>query len=457
MERLTHIFVYLATLRLCKTLFIFLMLPTFLLLYVGQASGTEHILTEAMGETVTMDDFTPTLAAGDTVIISASRTKAIILKEIIGTPGSWITFTNPSDARITLSDGERRSVPMLIEDCRYIHLLGNNYGSETYGIRLTGGSSCLRLVNTRDVEIAYFELYDSSHIGINMCQCWEPWTGTEEMKNVTIHHNYIHDVGGEGMYLGKSSRSVAPKFRDIQVYNNKIENCGWDGIQLGQTLGDNNNVYGNTIKNTGHGGTKIYCWDLGYNTADPCPGQYFGIVISPEHHGVNIYQNYIQDSYYTGISIHSDGDGHVNIHDNVVLNAGYSGMSINCSIGSSTVINNTVVSSGKWGIKTNTGDKTGTLRYNLLVANGKDEILSSYTNKNDNRIAARTATEYFTDATNGDFSLTSSSPAKGVGVGPGYSTTDYRGITRSEPDIGAYAYYGHQLASPKAPVALRIP
>ncbi|MCK5218092.1 right-handed parallel beta-helix repeat-containing protein, partial [bacterium] len=334
--------------------------------------------------------------------------------------------------------------PMLIEDCRYIHLLGNNYGSETYGIRLTGGSSCLRLVNTRDVEIAYFELYDASHVGIGMSQCWAPWecVDTEIMENVTIRHNYIHDVGGEGMYLGKSSRTNAPKFRDIQVYNNRVENCGWDGIQLGQTIGENNNIYNNTVKNTGHGGTNIYCWSTGVHQTAPCQGQWFGIVTNPENYGVNIYRNYVQDVYFTAISTHSDSDGPVDIYDNVVWNAGYRGISVQSGIGLSTVINNTVISSIR-GISTKSGDTTGEIRYNLVIANSSGGINSDYSTKNDNRTQANIATENFVNAATGDFRLTASSPAKDAGIGGGYSTVDIDWNTRpfgSAPDIGAYEY-----------------
>ena len=451
MERLTHIFVYLATLRLGKTLFIFLMLPTFLLLCVGQASGTEHILTEAMGETVTMDDFTPTLAAGDTVIISPSRRTAIQLYNIVGTSGSWITFTNPSDAKITLSDDGSINVIMRINGCRYIRLLGNNYGSETYGIRLTGARSGLGIVNTRDIEVAYIETDNVTGVGIGYGQCWEPWTCTEEMENVIIHHNYIHNTGTEGMYLGKSSRAVAPKFRDIQVYNNRIENCGWDGIQLGQTLGKNNNVYGNTIKNTGHGGTNVHCWSLGYKTTKPCRGQWFGIVINPEHSGVNIYRNYVSNTFYTGIAIHSDADGPVNINDNVIWDSGHRGISVNSSVGSSTVINNTVVSSVSHGISSSSGDRNGEIRYNLLVANGFAGINSDYSTVNDNRIKSSISGEYFKDPNAGNFRLTINSPAKDAGQGSRYSTIDHDGNARpvSAPDIGAYEYSEPQFTPVK--------
>jgi len=410
-------------------------------------TGTAHILTEAMGETVTMNDFTPTLVAGDTVVISPSRTSAITLSNIIGSPGSWITFTNPSDAQITIADASSAIGQMRISGCRYIRLLGNNYSSETYGIRLNGVwiGGCLGVVNTKDIEIAYIEAYNASHVGIGMSQCWAPWAcvDTEIMENVTIHHNYIHDVGGEGMYLGKSSRTNAPKFRDVQIYNNRIENCGWDGIQLGQTIGENNNIYNNTLKNIGHGGTNIHCWSTGVHQTAPCPGQWFGIVTNPENYGVNIYRNYVQDVHFTAISTHFDSDGPVDIYDNVVWNAGYRGISVQSGIGLSTVINNTVVSSVR-GISTRNGDTTGEVRYNLVIANSSGGISSDYSTQNDNRTQSSIATENFVNAATGDFRLTTTSPAKDAGIGTGYSTVDFDGNTRphdSAPDIGAYEYY----------------
>jgi len=400
-----------------------------------------HTLTEAMGETITMDDFTPTLEAGDTVIISPSRTSAIKLYQIVGSSGSWIKITNPSDAKITLLDNGTISTAIQVDECRYINLCGNNYNSETYGIKLTGDSAAaLRAVNTRDITASYLELAEG---GLNMSQCWSPWTCTEEMENVAIHHNYIHDPEGEGMYLGKSSRSVAPKFRDIQIYNNIIQDCGWDGIQLGQTIGENNNIYNNTIKHTGHGGAYKWCWATEQYQTDPCPGQWFGIVINPEHYGVHVYRNYIEDPYYTGISISSNGDGPIDIHDNVVWGAGGNGIGVGIATGASTIINNTVVNSTKYGIGTPEGTTAGELRYNLLIANGWVGINSDYTTQNDNRTSSSISDENFVDAVAGNFRLTESSPARNEGTGEGYSTVDCDGNARPEgsaPDIGAFEY-----------------
>lgn len=407
-----------------------------------------HTLTEAMGETITMDDFTPTLAPGDTVIISPSRTSAINLSSIVGSFESWITFTNPTDAKININDDGTISGALYLSECQYIRILGSNYSAEKYGIVLSTGVNGLRAVNTEDIEVAFLEMHSVSHVGINMNQCWAPWTCTEEKDNVTIHDNYIHDVGGEGLYLGKSSRAIAPKFRDIQIYNNWIEDCGWDGIQLGQTVGENNNIYNNTVIHCGHGGTNIWCWETEQYQTAPCPGQWFGIVIAPEHYGINIYQNYIEDPYYTGISIHSDGDGPVDIHDNVIFNAGYAGISVNYAGGSSTVINNTVISAN-YGIKTPAGDTTGEARYNLVVNSSVAGLISDYAAQNDNRISASIPDEYFVNAAAGNFRLTSLSPARDAGVGAGYSTIDFDENTRpygsTDPDIGAFEYVGEAV------------
>jgi hypothetical protein len=78
------------------------------------------------------------------------------------------------------------------------------------------------------------------------------------MKGISIHHNYLHDVVGEGIYLGNSfyrgdsthycgnnaNCDFAPcggvqyphEVRDIHLYENLIESTGWDGIQIGSAV-----------------------------------------------------------------------------------------------------------------------------------------------------------------------------------------------------------------------------
>ena len=102
-----------------------------------------------------MDDWDPALAAGDTIIISASRTLPMKFSEILGTSGSWITITNPSDAKVIITGSvSSTNFGTSFFECRYIHLVGNNYGSETYGLVWTGSiSNSLNFKNVFDSKV----------------------------------------------------------------------------------------------------------------------------------------------------------------------------------------------------------------------------------------------------------------------------------------------------------------
>ena len=202
-----------------------LMAFAMVLFSVGSVSAATHILTESMGTTITMTTFDPDVEPGDTIIIAASRTSPIKFNNIIGTSGSWITITNPSDAKVTITGDDGESTlhgGMGFSDCRYIRILGNSYASETYGIRLTGGYRGMRFWDCSDYEIGYLEI-DSTTTGAGIVDnAYTDHTTSTVKENVLIHNNYIHDITTEGMYLGKSDTGLAPKYRDIQVYNNII-------------------------------------------------------------------------------------------------------------------------------------------------------------------------------------------------------------------------------------------
>ncbi len=54
------------------------------------------------------------------------------------------------------------------------------------------------------------------------------------MSDCKIHDLYIHDVHGEGMYVGSTGGGTQNPFINLQVYNNRILRVGNDGVQLGQ-------------------------------------------------------------------------------------------------------------------------------------------------------------------------------------------------------------------------------
>ena len=420
-----------------KRLFKVIVIITFLSLGVGQAWGATKILTDSQGTVVTMDDWSPAVQPGDTIIISASRTLPIKFDSIVGTSENWITVTNPTDATVTIEDDGGATTyyaGLHLRDCRYIKVIGNNYAGKTYGIRFTGAYRGVDMIDTRDYELAYLEV-DNVTVDAGIVQNNDSWTQSTTIKNVSIHHLYIHDIAHEGTYIGHSGSGDYPQYDGIKIYSLIVKNCGWDGIQLSQTTGFSNEIYDNTIINVGTARVDNQC---------------NGINLGAEHTGISIYRNYIHS--VSGIDY--DGDGiyipfgstYIDVHDNVVWSTFGDGIANSSSSSTNKIRNNTVISAGAKGI--NSSLSSPVIMYNLLISSGSVGCTSSSgdcSSSNYNRTSASIAGEYFTNANNGDFSLTKNSPARNRGNISGYSITDYNSNTRpfsdNIPDTGAFEYH----------------
>lgn len=66
------------------------------------------------------------------------------------------------------------------------------------------------------------------------------------MDNIRIHDNYIHDTGGEGIYLGSTGVDPQHQFTGLRIYDNLITRTGLNSFQTGQ-LQDDCRIYNNTI------------------------------------------------------------------------------------------------------------------------------------------------------------------------------------------------------------------
>lgn len=107
------------------------------------------------------------------------------------------------------------------------------------------GTSSLKVGgNASGYEIEYVEVGDGGFAGM----MFKTDDGSVDMVNVKIHHNYIHDTDGEGIYLGSTqSDATFPgtnlpyaqhQFRNLRIYDNVIARSGLNTLQVGQ-LADN--------------------------------------------------------------------------------------------------------------------------------------------------------------------------------------------------------------------------
>src|SRR5690606_37994072 len=79
------------------------------------------------------------------------------------------------------------------------------------------------------------------------------------MEEVYLHHNYIHDTGGEGIYAGHSwfngfETNCGVKYpheiHNIAIHDNIVKNAGWEAIQLGCAT-EGASIHNNYVENYG--------------------------------------------------------------------------------------------------------------------------------------------------------------------------------------------------------------
>lgn len=111
--------------------------------------------------------------------------------------------------------------------------ISNSYTSDEVGLQIYGTAT--------GFEIDHLEICDGGFAGLMI----KSEDGTEDMEDVSLHHLYIHDVGGEGMYLGSTNPDPQHQFNRLTVEYCALLRTGAEALQAGQ-LGPgcviNNNV-----------------------------------------------------------------------------------------------------------------------------------------------------------------------------------------------------------------------
>lgn len=287
--------------------------------------------------------------------------KAVRISNVKGTPEAPVIIRNCGGvAHIT--EGLR------ILQSQYFRLLGDGDPRHTFGIKVSIPKSFFITFEmfTSDFEAAFIEIagYEKNGIGENAgfagmgvktspyqdCALFSDRTRKAwVMKNVSIHDNYIHDVGGEGLYIGHGfydgrvekncpDSTFSHSIVGLRVHHNLIENTGYDGIQV-KNADEDCEIYNNVIRNFGtqnHGAHNE------------------GLLIGGGVTG-KVYNNLIDTG--TGHGIMFQGRGNNDIFNNIILNAGEDGFNATASPAESRmengyfrIFNNTIINSGDDGI-----------------------------------------------------------------------------------------------------------
>ena len=384
--------------------------------------------------------------------------KNITFNNIIGTEQDPIVIKNCDGQAIINSTG---SFGVKFRNSKFFQFAGDGDENYEYGIKIstTTGFFLTFEYFTTDfesygIEIAGLEPSgigeDNGFAGIGIktspyqdCDTFtDPTRMAWIMKNITVRNCYIHDVGGEGLYIGhgfyngrKESScdeiTYSHSIQHIRIHDNLIENVGYDGIQIKNADLDCE-LYNNTIRNYGQ-------LDKGAHNE--------GLFIGGGTTG-NFYNNYVLNG--TGHGIQFQGIGNVTIFNNVIANSGDNGF-----YGSSgdqvyripngyfNIINNTFINSGNNGFAFfNNDGGTKRLINNVFAGTVEDIYRKGAAIDTISNIMTQDIDHLmFADISTDNYALEANSPAInfGINVSEYGVLDDILGNPRGENyDVGAY-------------------
>lgn len=236
---------------------------------------------------------------GDVFCMTSGTYNALRLINFKGTEENPLIFKNCGGKVVVESDTYSG---IMFRESEFIRITGTGDENIEYGIHINYTSSgrvglSVTYLST-DFEIDHLEVSNTGFAGIMAKtdpECNDPKTWRENflMKNIIIHDNYVHDTGGEGMYVGASFGYETTKLDDcptvfahflddVKIFDNIVEDVGWDGIQV--SLGvTGTEVYRNTIY--GYGSEKSSNHNAGLQLGSGAAGEYYNNIIwqKPEY------------------------------------------------------------------------------------------------------------------------------------------------------------------------------
>jgi hypothetical protein len=301
---------------------------------------------------------------GATICLKGGATYGnIIFKNIRGTATAPVTIKNCGGIATITGTGKYFGIKTQLSS--YFRITGGT--GTTYGIKVNGGqhSVTIEYLST-NVEFDHVEVGNSGFSGIMAKtdpSCDNATIrGNFVMRDVRIHDNYVHDTGGEGLYIGHSfwnkgvSTSCGTRYphaiEGLKIYNNVVKNSGWEAIQVGSAP-KGAEVFNNRIEN--YGVKNVLYQNHGVQFSEGAPGKFYG--------------NFIKGGKGNGLMIIGNPENFV--HDNVIINAGADGVFCeDRSVGAGfKFINNTIINPGANGIRLYSDEVVMNQVYNNLIVN----------------------------------------------------------------------------------------
>jgi len=189
---------------------------------------------------------------GDTICLEPGRRQLQHFKHLHGTASQPILITNCPEGQVLI--GTDHYYGFTLDSVSHVRISGSGSKDHEFGIWVDGTSAGMGVGVgglSQHVEIDHLRISDISFAGIMVKQDFggnppEPWP---IFDGLYIHHNWIHDVGGEGMYLGET-KSPGMVFKNVDVSYNLIQRTGWDLMQIANMV-ENIDIHHNIMLDGG--------------------------------------------------------------------------------------------------------------------------------------------------------------------------------------------------------------
>ena len=347
--------------------------------------GCNHTITQSgiyrPKTSNTTNPFFLDVKPGQTICIAAGNYSQIRFFDFAGKPDSVITIRNACNGQVTI--GNRLTSgggALVILNGKYLKVTGSGTTADTYGIRIDstgGGQPGMSIYGfSTDVEVERVEVKGASFSGImvkNDPNCDSmTWRGNQVMRNMWLHDNYVHDGGGEGLYIGNSfwndgrtltcggtARQVFPhEIFGLKVYNNRIERTSAEGIQVG--CSPDALIYNNVIDDCGRDPFALY-QNNGAQMGGGSGGCFYNNTIRNSNLGTGlmvvglrgfckIYNNKFINSKNAAIYVNNANGtvegSTVDILNNTIINTNDDAIILSNEVNINTLVNNVVVKSG---------------------------------------------------------------------------------------------------------------
>ena len=449
-----------------------------------QQCGCDYTMSTYQGS---FNGVTAGIQPGDTICLDATvNYSKMQWSDVIGTEQDPVTIKNcGGQAYINSIHLGGSGYGWRFYNSSFIKIKGDGDPQHQYGIKVstTEGFYISMERRSTNIEIANVEIAGlhtvtptSDHnafagIGIKTKPTCDGLSNqdTWTMYDISVHDNYIHDVGGEGLYIGHGFYEGRPdtdcplvngeapilkshSIKGLRVFNNLVENTGYDGIQV-KNADEDARIHHNVIRNYGlkengnhdeglfiGDGSEAYIYN---NWVDNGPGVKKGHGIKLNGFGNsrvynNVVVNYGADAFPSGQVVYTGKrNSSIYLNNNPYYNNNYEG--------TFKIYNNTFVGAQHYAIEAYTSQAIE-LKNNIFTGYDRQSSISSTAVTDLSNIFNPDITALnFVDAANQDFRLLATSTAVNNGVNTrAVVNDDYDGLLRRDgnTDIGAYELNG---------------